>query len=629
MSAFLGFESFLIPSGSTVQNVQDTLKTAITSYGWQCIKQSLVPVATLGTFTSPGNVFDGDNTTTVTETSSLPKWVGVQLANPFTPTNLIIQISSSPSAAPKDFTLDWSDDGTTWTTHQTWTGENNWLVISEVRSFAVTGAPAKSYWRLNVTARVSGTVTTISNIWLEDSSNNQVSTNMYGFFIPPVTETIGNSVSRELVKISCNSSAISIVPIQELLTAMPQCNSFYAATSGAVTLSITINNVTVSYTGIAGNTAVQNARGLFEAVSTSTDANFLAWEWKWTSSLLGLSNYSYFLATKKIPANNITITTSNITTITKSVYAQPQIQRTGVTRSYTMTIDLLNGFIYYLQVCSRGIALAIKTNAGFYGPCHACYGNNAEALVQMPANDHTLLPVTPIELVVGYDDIATNTGGYGKITHWWVVYPDYGNRFGVLNPETDYQSCNVFTKHGISGYVSDTMGNVSSFADINITMKSEGLFSDGDNGNMYTIHRLTMNSDTTWTYTLTMGANGRGIVPELTNLDWYRYVGTLANEQLVLAASTDFTTTITSTASATDDTLTVASTTGFPATGYIVADGEVIQYTGTTPTSFTGCTRGKYATNPVSQLNGTTVNVAMWLVKINTGLLLAGYQKPV
>ncbi|HEC65253.1 MAG TPA: hypothetical protein ENI23_08165 [bacterium] len=39
-------------------------------------------------------------------------------------------------------------------------------------------------------------------------------------------------------------------------------------------------------------------------------------------------------------------------------------------------------------------------------------------------------------------------------------------------------------------------------------------------------------------------------------------------------------------------TITVYSTTGFPTSGYISIELEVIHYTGLTPTTFTGCTRG-------------------------------------
>ena len=43
-------------------------------------------------------------------------------------------------------------------------------------------------------------------------------------------------------------------------------------------------------------------------------------------------------------------------------------------------------------------------------------------------------------------------------------------------------------------------------------------------------------------------------------------------------------------------TITVDSTSGFPTTGHIIIDDEIIQYTGITSTTFTGCTRGSLGT---------------------------------
>jgi hypothetical protein len=54
-------------------------------------------------------------------------------------------------------------------------------------------------------------------------------------------------------------------------------------------------------------------------------------------------------------------------------------------------------------------------------------------------------------------------------------------------------------------------------------------------------------------------------------------------------------------------TITVASTTGFAASGAIGIDGEYITYSGVTPTTFTGCTRGVGST-AVSHADGATVN---------------------
>jgi len=51
-------------------------------------------------------------------------------------------------------------------------------------------------------------------------------------------------------------------------------------------------------------------------------------------------------------------------------------------------------------------------------------------------------------------------------------------------------------------------------------------------------------------------------------------------------------------------TVTVVSTTGFPATGTFLVDNELITYTGKTSTTFTGCTRGQQGTAAASHLTG-------------------------
>jgi hypothetical protein len=60
-------------------------------------------------------------------------------------------------------------------------------------------------------------------------------------------------------------------------------------------------------------------------------------------------------------------------------------------------------------------------------------------------------------------------------------------------------------------------------------------------------------------------------------------------------------------------TITVDSTTSFPATGRIDIDTELITYTGTTPTTFTGCTRGANGTTAASHLdNAVVTNATSW-----------------
>jgi hypothetical protein len=57
-------------------------------------------------------------------------------------------------------------------------------------------------------------------------------------------------------------------------------------------------------------------------------------------------------------------------------------------------------------------------------------------------------------------------------------------------------------------------------------------------------------------------------------------------------------------------TVTVDDTAGFPATGLILIDNELITYTGITTTTFTGCTRGAEGTIAASHSNNATVYAA-------------------
>jgi hypothetical protein len=69
-----------------------------------------------------------------------------------------------------------------------------------------------------------------------------------------------------------------------------------------------------------------------------------------------------------------------------------------------------------------------------------------------------------------------------------------------------------------------------------------------------------------------------------------------------------------------DTTLTVASTTNFTATGVITIENEKISYTGTTPTTFTGCLRGQLGTTAAIHATRTPV--------VNSGQVGTVYRDP-
>jgi len=85
-------------------------------------------------------------------------------------------------------------------------------------------------------------------------------------------------------------------------------------------------------------------------------------------------------------------------------------------------------------------------------------------------------------------------------------------------------------------------------------------------------------------------------------LDYNDYINRVVNQEDEIQSTT---TSTTHTDSVT--TITVASTTGFDNAGTIIIGNETITYTGTTSTTFTGCTRGAASTTAASILSGITV----------------------
>jgi hypothetical protein len=85
-------------------------------------------------------------------------------------------------------------------------------------------------------------------------------------------------------------------------------------------------------------------------------------------------------------------------------------------------------------------------------------------------------------------------------------------------------------------------------------------------------------------------------------LDYNDYINRVVNQEDEISTTT---TTTTHTDSVT--TITVSSTTGFDSAGTIVVGNETITYTGTTSTTFTGCTRGASSTTAASIASGVTV----------------------
>ena len=626
-----------MPIGSTVAGVQSMLSSNLTACSWQIVRQSVIPNSVFGTLANAANAFDMNSTTQAGGGGTGN--IGCVAPTAFLPTVMYVQVNNDGGgSAPFSFDLEYSiNSGSTWQTLQTWTNQNVWTNM-ERRRYVVYGATAQTYWRMNVSAS-NGANTYITEWTLEDQNGNWLTNTTFLDMIPPTTEFIGNSVARDVLRIIVNSNSINMLPVAELFTPLPQMYLFDTPIGGAVTLSVHIAN-TVSFVGTAGNTAEQNARGLYEALKNTSDSDFALWNWTWLTSLQGTGGAGYIQATQITPATNVAISSTNITSHLRGSYSNaPMVQGSQLAPQNGVTIDLINGFVFYLQVCSRGIALAIKTNSSYVTPVHACYGDNPSTLAQIPTADIPNIPCTPIELLVGTDQATNQTGAMGYTSHWWgVAAPWSGStgNWGMMTVDSSqYYSSSIWSHHQVPGQIQDFGSSAyatSGIESINMSMDGEGLFNGGDSGLIYSIHRMSCNPTIQYpivAYPYNYSASGRLTGPAYANLDWYKFVGSLSDEQVIFSPSTDYTTTITLQGLSTDTTINVTDAIGFPTTGFIFIDGEIIQYTGITPTAFTGCTRGMYLTTGQGLFPGTTVFIGGWFVKIQNGLLFAGYQLPV
>lgn len=637
MSDFLGFESNLIPLGASIDDTKNILKAALTTYGWQVIAESLQATSLIGTWTNNANAFDGDPTNTATTTAALPQSIGLQVASGFTPTKLTIHgDTGNVTFNPKDFSLDYSDNGTAWTTLQSWTGVA-WSHTYEKQSFAVTGAASHPYWRLTVTARNGGATLSISNLILEDAAGRQVYNGYYILdVIPPVSETIGGSGAFEFVRLKFTSNLIAVIGLKKWTKGFAQGVEIHGATAGAVTVSATINGHTVSYTGIAANTATDNLLGLYAAIRNSADSEFTGWNWVVSYPAPQNAND----ATPYIYGTNKTVEAlkaSSGTNATVALHSYPVfpgfVQDEWLAPTWTTcTTDLVNGFIYYLQVCSRGIALATKTNANFFGPIHACYSKHDAALAYMPQDSQLL---TPIELITGYDDDSTNEDSWGRIATVWGFAPIPFNT-------SDYRSTNVSAPPGKGvrrHRFTEAFGNTTTSdggyrAGIaTIQLRGSGLFVDDNQvGNDFQIHRVKSIA-----HTVANGVSsnsypygyGVGVAPGFEIEDWYKFRGAATNETLALVADTVALTTLASNYMPGDTVVNLTDASAFKNSGFIVIGNETIQYTGKSGNTLTGVTGGRYGTVAAVHFAEDQVGQGLWFVLINGGALLAGYNKPV
>lgn len=146
--------AFRIVAGSTAFAVGDKF-TLNTGPKWSRERLGGVIENTYrtGTYNNIQNLFDDNaSSTSIVSASTLPQQVQVQMTAPTPVRAISIWSSGTAASAPASFALQWSDDGSTWNTAQSWTGQT-WTATYQRRDFVLTADPgAHLYWRVNITA---------------------------------------------------------------------------------------------------------------------------------------------------------------------------------------------------------------------------------------------------------------------------------------------------------------------------------------------------------------------------------------------------------------------------------------------------------------------------------------------
>jgi hypothetical protein len=659
MSKWLGCPSWPISIGATIKDVYDEIHSELTPLGWQCIQEASefnITGVIMGTFTTGGNTaanaFDRSLSSMAFTGDTGVNWFGFQL-NAASAISKVRIIHREANTVCTGIRLEYSADGNAWDTGQEWTGITS-PSYGET-SLTVTSNPgAHAFWRL-VALSSAGSGEAIAEAEFYDADGRLILLNQnLSYWIPPATESIGNGNAREVIGIRIKTNSIAFEPRCQSLVATPQILLVAAAgTGGMDASSLTLGGVTIAQdpaTLNAGNTKYQNLRFLFEAISDSSDPYFTAFNWiyqtKAPQNAAGIEEYIYGI--QKTPATNVIATGANCTPKMLGTYSpamfQDDLAFPAALPGYSVPIDLSTGFVYFLQINARGLALATKTGTAMYGPIHACYGDHAKALASMPTGGAFGQFVSPIELIVGSDANESNTDSNGTSAKAYGVSPgtqgplsrkdDPAASWIGLNYDSDYYWGHPFGHFVIRNAFHDhkVPKNLTAFGPaFLIPLFGSAIWTGADTvGDDYQIHRATM-AAVLHELRDVGGANGTVVVPPIDIQDWYKFVGTAANENLLVIADTVQAATLNQNLprASDPDTITLSSTALLePTGGFVVIEGEFIQYTAVAGNTITGCIRARYGTARAAHFIGAQVYQGLWMIKANGGALFAGYVKP-
>lgn len=158
---------FRLVAGGTAFQAGDYF-TVNTGPKWTRHRLQGCPEALLRTSTYSGaaSLFDDVTTTGGVSATTLPQSVTVQMGFVTPVRSFALWNGATIAQGPRDFVLEWSDNGSSWTTAQSYSAVV-WAQARERKDFVVSVDPgAHLYWRIRITASNSGTSTQLTEVRL-------------------------------------------------------------------------------------------------------------------------------------------------------------------------------------------------------------------------------------------------------------------------------------------------------------------------------------------------------------------------------------------------------------------------------------------------------------------------------
>lgn len=427
---------------------------------------------------------------------------------------------------------------------------------------------------------------------------------------PPATEAIGNANGYEIVRFDIDATTTKVtgyvIGTRFVKGKVNVSFGYYNAENKLTINGVTISNIGVGYYDNSNIRAVPFAQAANDYKAANPGGAFDGLTFTVNGDHIEIVQNSGPLVLTDAVASYVSIQESGYIPGTLPLYGS---------EPFSVTHDLVSGFVYYLSIHSRKVELATKTTAAFFGPIGAAWADNAQAVAATPPG------LVPIELITYAINGDLNAAGSGVHTHGWGITAnaDYGS-YGA-------NIANVYSGTGMKDGL--PLEDVRSFSPWHprANFRGAGLSyaRGGDDARYFLPAGVNIvGMGTVATATVVQGRQEYG-TPALNYPDVYAFIRDATNESLHLGRVVSGRVLVTTLAG---DNLTLSDATAFAPAGSVIVENEVIRYTAKAGNVLSGLTRGAYGSANVNHDAGAVAYPAMWFVKINGGAMSAGPVKP-